>query len=168
MAVAERLSVAYGISLIDEAIPTLTPPLRPRPQDGSPTPSSSRNADSSKADDSAVSFFGQSQAFDGLGIVFDTSPSAPLIKRSDPAGWQFGADTSGVISALIDDGKTGKNWFDNDYRKDAKRDPAAEAAYLDRAVGECEAAFRNAPGLVWVRISHFDKQIRVGRIRLER
>jgi hypothetical protein len=89
--------------------------------------------------DSKVSFFGQSVNFDGLGIVFDSAPSAPLLPRSNPAGWQFGADTTGVN----------------------RRQPGQEAKYLEAAVGECEAAFRNAPGLVWVRIAHFDNMIRV-------
>lgn len=84
----------------------------------------------------------------------------PLLPRSDPAGWAFGADTTGVISAIIDDGKTGNKWYD-DYKSGERRQPGQEAKYLESSVGECEAAFRNAPGLVWVRIAHFDKMIRV-------
>lgn len=87
----------------------------------------------------------------------------PLLPRSDPAGWAFGADTTGVISAIIDDGKTGNKWYD-DYKSGDRRQPGQEARYLDSSVGECEAAFRNAPGLVWVRIAHFDKMIRVSSL----
>lgn len=129
-------------------------------QNGSPAPIPAGSKDSSAAKDSLVSFFGQSTNFDGLGIVFDSAPSAPLLARSDTAGWTFGADGTGVISAVIDDGKTGNRWFDS-YKAGQKREKTQEAAYLQKVVGECEAAFRNAPGLVWVRIAHFDKMIRV-------
>lgn len=36
-----------------------------------------------------------------------------------------------------------------------------EAKYLGKSVGACEAVLRNVPGLIWMRVSHFDKQIRV-------
>lgn len=36
-----------------------------------------------------------------------------------------------------------------------------EAFYLDKAIGECEAAFRNAQGLLWARISYVNQTIRV-------
>lgn len=110
--------------------------------------------------DASVSFFGQSTKFDGLGIIFDASPTAPVLPRSQPAGWPFGAHTSGVISALMDDGSAGSALFD-DFKTGQKRDSAQEAKYIERAAGECEAAFRNAPGIVWARISNFNKEIRV-------
>jgi len=66
-----------------------------------------------------------------------------------------------VISAIIDDGKTGTKWYDEGYKSGEKRQAGQEAKYLESSVGECEAAFRNAPGLVWVRIAHFNKMIRV-------
>jgi hypothetical protein len=129
-------------------------------QTGSPTKQSIKATESSNDPDSAVSFFGQSVNFDGLGIILDSAPSAPLLARSDPVGWRFGADATNVISALIDDGKTGSKWYDN-YKTGQKRSADQEALYLEKVAGECEAAFRNAPGLVWVRISHFNKEIRV-------
>ena len=58
------------------------------------------------------------------------------------------------------DGKAGSNWYDK-YTANEQREQGQEAKYLEKVVGECEAAFRNAPGLVWVRISYFDMQIRV-------
>lgn len=36
-----------------------------------------------------------------------------------------------------------------------------EASYLGNAIGECEAAFRNAQGLLWARIVNFNGTIRV-------
>lgn len=128
-------------------------------QTGSPTKEKS-TVPSMSIKDSEVSFFGQRTSFDGLGVIFDSSPSAPLLPRSTVDGWAFGADTTGVISAVMDDGKTGNGWFDT-FKTGQKRESTQEAKYLERVVGECEAAFRNAPGLVWVRIAYFDKQLRV-------
>jgi len=56
----------------------------------------------------------------------------------------------------MDDGTGG--WLDKNDRQMKKDD---EAAYLERAIGECEAAFRNAQGLLWARISHVANTIRV-------
>ncbi|GAA6016735.1 hypothetical protein JCM11491_000224 [Sporobolomyces phaffii] len=110
--------------------------------------------------DPAVSLFGSRIAFDGLGVVFDTSPNAPLWKRSDPRLTEqdqpWGVGASGVVSGIMDDGTGG--WLDKHDRAMKKDD---EAAYLERAIGECEAAFRNAQGLLWARISHFANTIRV-------
>jgi hypothetical protein len=128
-------------------------------QTGSPTKEKT-STPSNNVKDSEVSFFGQTPNFDGLGVIFDSSPTAPLLPRSNVDGWPFGADSTGVISAVMDDGKTGNKWYD-DFSKGQKRDSTQEAKYLERVVGECEAAFRNAPGLVWVRIAYFDKQLRV-------
>lgn len=41
-----------------------------------------------------------------------------------------------------------------------------EATYLDKAIGECEAAFRNAQGLLWARIAYVNQTIRVRVFRL--
>lgn len=131
------------------------------PQSGSPTKGQQPAGQTYNNHDSKVSFFGQSINFDGLGVIFDSAASAPLLPRSDPAGWAFGADTTGVISAVIDDGKTGNKWYDEGYKSGDRRQAGQEAKYLESSVGECEAAFRNAPGLVWVRIAHFNKMIRV-------
>ncbi|GAA5882441.1 hypothetical protein JCM16303_001734 [Sporobolomyces ruberrimus] len=110
--------------------------------------------------DPSVSLFGSRIAFDGLGIVFDTSPNAPLWKRSDPRLTEqdqpWGVGASGVVSGIMDDGTGG--WLDKNDRV-LKKDE--EAAYLERAIGECEAAFRNAQGLLWARISHVANTIRV-------
>ncbi|GAA5832453.1 hypothetical protein JCM3766R1_003081 [Sporobolomyces carnicolor] len=110
--------------------------------------------------DPSVSLFGSRIAFDGLGVVFDTSPNAPLWKRSDPRLTEqdqpWGVGASGVVSGIMDDGTGG--WLDKNDRVLKKDD---EAAYLERAIGECEAAFRNAQGLLWARISHVANTIRV-------
>ncbi|KAK4048355.1 hypothetical protein OIV83_004877 [Microbotryomycetes sp. JL201] len=104
--------------------------------------------------DDDVSLFGSKTAFDGLGIVFDTMPTQPLYRRSDSRNWEFAEDShhglstsGGVVSGLLDDG-TGK-WLEPDNRKMSATD---EAAYLEKAIGECEAAFRNANGLIWARV----------------
>ncbi|GAA6060111.1 hypothetical protein JCM10212_003519 [Sporobolomyces blumeae] len=110
--------------------------------------------------DPMVSLFGSRIAFDGLGVVFDTSPNAPLWKRSDPRLTEqdhpWGVGASGVVSGIMDDGTGG--WLDKNDRQMKNED---EAAYLERAIGECEAAFRNAQGLLWARISHVGQTIRV-------
>ncbi|GAA5894201.1 legume-like lectin family protein [Sporobolomyces salmoneus] len=110
--------------------------------------------------DPLVSLFGSRIAFDGLGVVFDTSPNAPLWKRSDPRLTEqdqpWGVGSSGVVSGIMDDGTGG--WLDKNDRVLKKDD---EAAYLERAIGECEAAFRNAQGLLWARISYVANTIRV-------
>ena len=114
--------------------------------------------------DSQVSFFGYQAPFEGLGVIFDTAASQPVYKRSDKAGYAVqepaGADAMGVISGVMDDG-TG-DWLESEQSRATPEGQAlAEARYLERSVGECEAAFRNAPGLVWARVSHFDNKIRV-------
>ncbi|KAM0791212.1 hypothetical protein ACM66B_005693 [Microbotryomycetes sp. NB124-2] len=113
--------------------------------------------------DNDVSLFGSKTAFDGLGIVFDTMPTQPLFRRSDKRNWEFAEDShhglstsGGVVSGLMDDG-TG-NWLEPDNRKMSGTD---EAAYLEKAIGECEAAFRNANGLIWARVSYINHTIRV-------
>ncbi|KAK4702502.1 hypothetical protein P7C70_g3723, partial [Phenoliferia sp. Uapishka_3] len=110
--------------------------------------------------DDKVSFFGYQTQFDGLGIVFDTSPTSPVFARSDSHNW-VGTTTgvvgsSGVVSGILDDGSG--MWLEPKGRvmKDDE-----EAAYLDKAIGECEAAFRNAQGLLWARISYVNQTIRV-------
>ena len=82
------------------------------------------------------------------------------MQRSKNAAWTFGADNSGVISALLDDGTAGDEWFDQ-HEEGQHRDANQEAKYLDRVAGECQAAFRNALGLVWMRVSHFNREVRV-------
>ncbi|GAA5919760.1 hypothetical protein JCM6882_003758 [Rhodosporidiobolus microsporus] len=120
---------------------------------------------SSAADpsDPLVSLFGSRTSFDGLGIVFDSSPTSPLLRRSDPrnfadhhAAAQGVVGATGVVSGIMDDGM-GK-WLDKEGRITKGEE---EAAYLERAVGECEAAFRNAQGLLWARIAHVNSTIRV-------
>lgn len=111
--------------------------------------------------DPLVSLFGYKTTFDGLGIIFDTSPTTPLYPRADSRNWGDdlpGVGTSGVVSGLLDDGTGEGKWLEANKRvlKDGE-----EAAYLDKAVGECEAAFRNAQGLLWARISYIESTIRV-------
>ncbi|CEQ39471.1 SPOSA6832_01012, partial [Sporobolomyces salmonicolor] len=124
----------------------------------SPPPPSLHEMDSKS--DSSVSLFGSRTSFDGLGVIFDTSPNAPLWKRSDKrntAGDQpWGVGTSGVVSGIMDDGNGA--WLDRDDRVMKSEE---EASYLEKAIGECEAAFRNAQGLLWARISHVSNTIRV-------
>ncbi|GAA5865817.1 hypothetical protein JCM1840_006260 [Sporobolomyces johnsonii] len=124
----------------------------------SPPPPSMHEMDSKS--DPSVSLFGSRTSFDGLGVIFDTSPNAPVWKRSDKrntAGDQpWGVGTSGVVSGIMDDGNGG--WLDRDDRVMKSEE---EASYLEKAIGECEAAFRNAQGLLWARISHVSNTIRV-------
>ncbi|GAA5876000.1 hypothetical protein JCM8547_000674 [Rhodosporidiobolus lusitaniae] len=125
------------------------PPISPTPHD--PT-------------DPLVSLFGSRVSFDGLGILFDSSPSSPLFRRSDPRNLadhheahegRIGA--TGVVSGILDDGKGG--WLDREGR--VMKGSEEEAGYLERAVGECEAAFRNAQGLLWARVAFVNSTIRV-------
>ncbi|GAA5991265.1 hypothetical protein JCM11641_000405 [Rhodosporidiobolus odoratus] len=113
--------------------------------------------------DSQVSLFGSRASFDGLGIVFDSSPSSPLLARSSsrnlpdhhhPAVGAVAA--TGVVSGIMDDGSGG--WLDKETRVIKGEE---EAGYLERAVGECEAAFRNAQGLLWARVAHVNGTIRL-------
>ncbi|KAL8280013.1 hypothetical protein RQP46_007594 [Phenoliferia psychrophenolica] len=111
--------------------------------------------------DPSVSLFGYKTSFDGLGVIFDTSPTAPVFSRSDAHNFGLGGEgagvgSSGVVSGIMDDG-TGE-WLEPKGRKMKDDD---EAAYLDKAIGECEAAFRNAQGLLWARISYVNQTIRV-------
>ncbi|GAA5881211.1 hypothetical protein JCM3774_000654 [Rhodotorula dairenensis] len=111
--------------------------------------------------DPDVSLFGSRTSFDGLGIVFDTSPTSPVWRRSDYLNHADAAaagrvGTSGVVSGIMDDGT--QSWLDPEGRVPAGED---EAAYLGKAIGECEAAFRNAQGLLWARIAHYNSTIRV-------
>lgn len=46
-------------------------------------------------------------------------------------------------------------------KKRSSMQPGEEADYLSHTIGDCEAAFRNAPGLVWARISHHSGNISV-------
>ncbi|GAA5820470.1 hypothetical protein JCM11251_005638 [Rhodosporidiobolus azoricus] len=113
--------------------------------------------------DPMVSLFGSRTSFDGLGIVFDSSPTSPLLRRSDPRNFadhhqaaQGHVGATGVVSAVMDDGLGG--WLDKEGRITKGEE---EAAYLERAIGECEAAFRNAQGLLWARVAHVNSTIRV-------
>jgi hypothetical protein len=63
---------------------------------------------------------------------------------------------SGVVSGILDDG-TG-HWLDP---VDREMGPNDEAAYFEKTIGECDAAFRNAQGLLWARISFINQTIRV-------
>ncbi|KAI5481928.1 Legume-like lectin [Pseudohyphozyma bogoriensis] len=120
------------------------PPFTPQPGD---------------ATDPKVSLFGFNNGFDGLGIIFDTSPTSPLHARSDKRNWEegvLGVAAAGVVSGIMDDGKG--DWMEPKKRVFKDDD---EAAYLEKAVGECEAAFRNAQGLLWARISYIKQTIRV-------
>lgn len=115
--------------------------------------------------DHELSLFGSRVSFDGLGVVFDASPNAPVWRRSDQRNYvhaggdepSWGVGTTGVVSGIIDDGS--QNWLDADGKSPQGEE---EAAYLGKAVGECEAAFRNAQGLLWARIAHFNHTLRVG------
>jgi len=111
--------------------------------------------------DAAVSLFGNKPfGFDGLGVIFDTSPGSPVFARSDKRNWATdqarGVGTTGVVSGIMDDGSG--NWLEPSGRVMRGED---EASYLGKAIGECEAAFRNAQGLLWARISHVNHTIRV-------
>lgn len=115
--------------------------------------------------DPDVSLFGSRASFDGLGIVFDTSPTSPVWRRSDYLNHADTAaavaahgrvGTSGVVSGIMDDGT--QSWLDPEGRVPTGDD---EAAYLGKAIGECEAAFRNAQGLLWARIAHYNSTVRV-------
>ncbi|BGP48211.1 hypothetical protein JCM10450v2_004083 [Rhodotorula kratochvilovae] len=125
------------------------PPILPAPRD--PT-------------DLDVSLFGARTTFDGLGVIFDAAPTAPIYRRSDARNLagdaehqSWGVSATGVVSGIIDDGT--QSWLDAERGAGPKGDE--EAAYLDKAVGECEAAFRNAQGLLWARIAHYNHTIRV-------
>ena len=118
------------------------------------------------ATDADVSLFGGRTSFDGLGVIFDSAPTAPVWRRSDPRNligdaehetWGVGA--TGVVSGVIDDAT--QKWLDSE--RGSGPEGEEEAAYLDKAFGECEAAFRNAQGLLWARIAHFNHTVRVRR-----
>jgi hypothetical protein len=118
--------------------------------------------------DSDVSLFGSRTSFDGLGIVFDTSPTAPVWRRSDQLVHSDVASVgrvglTGVVSGIMDDGS--QAWLDPEGQVPKGDD---EAAYLAKAIGECEAAFRNAQGLLWARIAHYNSTIRVSERASER
>jgi hypothetical protein len=98
--------------------------------------------------------------FDGLGVVLDSAPSSPLPPYSKLSAIKSDAEPNkGAISGILDDG-TGRNWLDDDPAR-AASSRQRQAGYLENTIGECEAAFRNTQGLVWVRIAHFDGKIRV-------
>jgi hypothetical protein len=108
----------------------LSPPPPPMPQ--TPSDPSDPNA----------SLFGSRTKFDGLGVIFDTSPTQPLYRRSDSRNYAtadqlYGVGNSGVVSGILDDG-TG-TWLESDARVLKGED---EAAYLEKAIGDCEASFR--------------------------
>lgn len=107
--------------------------------------------------DPSVSFFGDKSPFDGLGVTFDTAASLSVRSRSEREYWvDAGADATGVVAGLLDDGKGGH------VEPKGQRPPdQSEAKYLEASLGECEATFRNAPGLVWARISHIAGKVRV-------
>ncbi|SCV71830.1 BQ2448_4524 [Microbotryum intermedium] len=110
--------------------------------------------------DESCSLFGSRTSFEGLGIIFDTSPAAPLYRRTQiknlASSMSYGVGMTGVVSGIMDDGHGG--WLDADSR-DIKQDE--EAGYLEKAFGECEASFRNAQGLLWARISYLNHTVRV-------
>lgn len=93
-------------------------------------------------------------------MLFDASPSAPIHSRSDPKSYDankaHGAESSGVISGLLDDGQ--KDWLDDEQ---AMKETGRDAEYIGSAIGECAGTFRNAAGLLWARISHYNNTIRV-------
>lgn len=112
-----------------------------------PPPSPALPNDPTDAD---VSLFGYRTAFDGLGVIFDTSPTQPLYPRSDRRNWDPSAQTDahhglgaggGVVSGVLDDGSGGK-WLEPDGRE-LKIDD--EASYLDKAIGECEGELLGTP-----------------------
>lgn len=129
-------------------------------------------------DDQQTALFGHSThfGFDGLAVVFDSSPSSPLFTRSDRRSMisdeAHGAEHNGVVSGLLDDGMK-RDWLDTDTMEERRRKnglgvnpgegqvPKEEASYLSSAFGECEAAFRNAQGLLWARIINHNGTIRV-------
>ena len=96
--------------------------------------------------DKDVSLFGSHIAFDGLGVVFDTMPTQPLLPRSDRRNWDTNSDihrglgvNGGVVSGILDDGTGG--WLEPDSRVMKGSD---EAFYLEKAFGECEGMSRPA------------------------
>lgn len=110
--------------------------------------------------------FGNKYAFDGLGVLFDSSPSLPLYRRTDRAnqfrnpqtGWiEAAADAEPYVSAVLDDGTVKDQWLD----QPGTNPNAKEAGYLSKTLGDCAAAFRNTNGLVWARIAHFNSKIYV-------
>ncbi|ORY81781.1 concanavalin A-like lectin/glucanase domain-containing protein [Leucosporidium creatinivorum] len=142
------------ITITDEKGVSVAPP---------PPPSPALPSDPTDPD---VSLFGYRTSFDGLGVIFDTSPTQPLYARSDRKTWDPSEQTDahhglgaggGVVSGVLDDGSGGK-WLEPSGRE-LKIDD--EASYLNSAIGECEAAFRNANGLLWARISYVNHTIRV-------
>lgn len=112
--------------------------------------------------DPSTSLFGSRTKFDGLGVIFDTAPKAPLYRRSDPRNWAgdapFGVSNSAVVSGILDDGSG--EWLEPDKRVMGGEDND-EAAYLEKAIGECEAVLRGNAGLLWSRISYVNHTIRV-------
>lgn len=132
-----------------------------------PAPPPADVLSSKGGDDASTSFFGARSSFDGLGIVFDAAATKPLLARSQyraedaaPTLVTAGADAVGVVAALVDDGSGGGrkgSGFLNVPTDEAK----PEARYLDNSQDECEAGFRNAPGLVWARVSYLNQRIRV-------
>lgn len=64
-----------------------------------------------------------------MGVIFDASPTLPLYRASDPrnmvGGESKGAEISGVVSGILDDGK--KNWLDD---VGAVREKGLEAKYV--------------------------------------
>lgn len=101
----------------------------------------------------------------GLGIVFDTSPGTPLHMRSDAQDWGGKMHTgAAVVSGILDDG-TGY-WVDTKVEAEIGSTGVPEAAYLSAAAGACEAAFRNADGVLFARISHANSSIKVAAFSL--
>lgn len=115
--------------------------------------------------DPLISLFGNKITFDGLAVIFDTSPSTPLLPRSTQDNDEEVYTGAAVVSGIMDDG-TGK-WLDT-IGKDGRvvHEEKEEASYLATAVGACEAAFRNTDGVLFARISHVNQSIKVSFCRL--
>ncbi|BGP16210.1 hypothetical protein JCM10213_007067 [Rhodosporidiobolus nylandii] len=148
----ERLPTPATISGVSGKIGS-PPPLTPSSPNNDPT-------------DPSLSLFGSRVSFSGLGIIFDSSPSMPLFARSSARNLpshhshppSAGVGLTGVVSGILDDATGG--FLDKEGRQ-FRGGEEEEAGYLERAVGECEAAFRNAQGLLWARVGYVGGTIRV-------
>ncbi|MBW0512185.1 hypothetical protein O181_051900 [Austropuccinia psidii MF-1] len=114
--------------------------------------------------DHSVSFFGGPTSFDGLAVVIDNQPSTPLTRRSDRKHWGIedggiGAEEWSVISGVFDDGKGNQKWLEDRLRKELTEDE--EAAYLNHTLGDCQVSLRNAPGLIWLKITYISNHLSV-------
>ncbi|KAI8445179.1 concanavalin A-like lectin/glucanase domain-containing protein [Phakopsora pachyrhizi] len=114
--------------------------------------------------DEKVSFFGGPISFDGVAVVIDNQPSTPLTRRSDRKHWGHedggtGAEEWAVVSGVMDDGKGKSKWLED--RSFSEMDEDEEAAYLNHTIGDCQVALRNAPGMVWMKVTHIEGHLRV-------